>query len=229
MSGGLSLPLEDWLKRYAALVTETFGTRVWFLGLQGSRARGEGSAASDLDTVLILDTVSVQDLTRYGALLDTLPDREKVCGFVSGREELLAWEPAELFQFCHDTRPLHGSLDAVLARVTREDVRRALRLGAGQAYHLCAHNLVNERSLAMLQEACKSAFFALRALAYLQTGHYFSTLAALGPQLEAPDQTFLDAGAPLLTAQNLAPEQLLVLSQQLLERSSDWLRRAAYA
>ena len=62
-----------------------FGPRVWFIGLQGSFGRGEATAESDLDVVLILDAVSAADLRAYSAMLDRLPERERVCGFVSGK------------------------------------------------------------------------------------------------------------------------------------------------
>ena len=103
-----------------------FGNRIWFLGLQGSYGRGEATPESDLDVVLILDTVSASDLQAYSAMLDRLPERERVCGFISGKGELLAWEPSDLFQFCHDTSPLLGTLDEVLEKISRADVCRAV-------------------------------------------------------------------------------------------------------
>ena len=47
-------------------------------------------------------------------MLDSLPDRELICGFLSGKEELLNWEPSDLFQFYYDTKPLKGCLDELL-------------------------------------------------------------------------------------------------------------------
>ena len=109
----VDVSLDMWLGEYMEAVQVQFGPRVWFIGLQGSFGRGEATAESDLDVVLILDAVSAADLRAYSAMLDRLPERERVCGFVSGKGELLAWEPADLFQFCHDTRPLLGTLDQV--------------------------------------------------------------------------------------------------------------------
>ncbi len=37
-----------------------------------------------------------------------MEDREKICGFISGKEELLSWEKADVFQFYYDTEPLVG-------------------------------------------------------------------------------------------------------------------------
>ena len=41
---------------------ETFGDRIMFIGLQGSRARGEATENSDVDAVVILDRVSYEDV-----------------------------------------------------------------------------------------------------------------------------------------------------------------------
>ena len=96
------MDITAWMAAYVQAVERRFGSRVWLIGLQGSRARGEAEEGSDIDVVLILDRVEVGDLLAYSQVLDTLPNRELVCGFVSGREELFAWEKSELFQFCRD-------------------------------------------------------------------------------------------------------------------------------
>ena len=74
--------IDKWLNTYTEAVQRQFGNRVWFIGLQGSYGRGEATSTSDIDVVLILDTLSMRDLKLYNKLLDALPNREKVCGFV---------------------------------------------------------------------------------------------------------------------------------------------------
>ena len=66
--------------------------------------------------------MSIEDLQRYSAVLDTLPNRDKICGFAAGKEELLSWEPSDLFQFYYDTTPIVGSLDTLLENIQRDDV-----------------------------------------------------------------------------------------------------------
>ena len=106
-----------WMKEFLQTLNETFANRVWFVGLQGSYGRGEATETSDIDIVVILDQLSVTDIQKYNAMLDTLPNRELICGFVSGKNELLDWEPSDLFQFCHDTTPIKGNLEDVVAVV----------------------------------------------------------------------------------------------------------------
>ena len=104
-----------WIEDFLQALNETFANRVWFVGLQGSYGRGEATETSDIDIVVILDQLSVTDIQKYNAMLDTLPHRELICGFISGKDELLNWEPSDLFQFYYDTTPIKGSLDELLS------------------------------------------------------------------------------------------------------------------
>ena len=105
------IEITTWMNGFLKAINEAFGDRVWFVGLQGSYGRGEACDTSDIDVVVILDELSAEDIKVYNAMLDTLSHRELICGFLSGKDELLNWEPSDLFQFCHDTTPIKGSLD----------------------------------------------------------------------------------------------------------------------
>ena len=103
-----------WMNAFMQKLNINFGERVWFVGLQGSYGRGEATETSDIDIVVILDELSASDIQTYNTMLDTLPDRELICGFISGKKEIFSWEPSELFQFYYDTNPIKGSLDELL-------------------------------------------------------------------------------------------------------------------
>ena len=45
------LDIESWLSLWSRAVLDEFGDRVRFLGIQGSRARGEAREDSDIDVV----------------------------------------------------------------------------------------------------------------------------------------------------------------------------------
>ncbi len=100
--------ISAWTDKFLQTLTQNFGERIWFVGLQGSYARGEATETSDIDMVVILDEVSVLDIQKYNAMLDTLSNREQICGLLSGKQELLHWEPSDLFQFYNDTKPIKG-------------------------------------------------------------------------------------------------------------------------
>ncbi len=163
-----------WMHNFLQAVTEAFADRVWFVGLQGSYGRGEATETSDIDIVVILDELSALDIQTYHDMLDTMSHRELICGFLSGKKEILNWEPSELFQFCHDTTPIIGSLDEVMAVLDESAVNRAIKIGACNIFHGCVHNMLYEKSKDILCRLYKSASFVVQAIAYKQTGNYIS-------------------------------------------------------
>lgn len=187
--------ITSWINQFLQVLDETFGERVWFAGLQGSYGRGEATETSDIDVVVILDDVSAVDLQTYRAMLDTLPNRELICGFLSGKQELLNWEPSDLFQFYYDTKPLKGSLDELLELLDDAAVNRAIKSGVCNIYHGCVHNMLHEKSEAVLRGLYKSASFVVQAICFAQTGTYVSRqkdlLAVVSPDESVMVDTFL--------------------------------------
>ena len=164
--------MKDWTERFLTALDGCFGDRVWFVGLQGSRGRGEAAEASDIDMVVILDELRGEDIAAYGAMLDGLPHRELSCGFLSGRAEICAWEPSDLFQLYFDTTPIRGTLDTLLPLLNDAAVERAIRIGACNIYHGCVHNMVHGKSEEVLRGLYKGASFVVQAIVYRQTGRY---------------------------------------------------------
>ena len=187
------IELEPWLERFTQVLRKTFGNRVRFAGLQGSYARSEATESSDIDLVVVLDALTAEDIASYDAMLDSLDNRDLVCGFLSGQEELLHWEPSELFQFCRDTKPIIGSLDEVLVLVKPDDIDRAIRTGACGVYHACVHNMLYEKDEGILRGLYKTATFTIRASTYRRTGIYCSRLDELLQHADAADKEIVQA------------------------------------
>ncbi len=223
----MDFSLASRIQEYRQAVERCFGERIWFLGLQGSYARGEATAESDIDVVLILDRLQPEDLLAYSRLLDSLPKREKVCGFVSGREELLVWDPSDLFQFYYDTTPMMGSLEELRKQIRQEDIGRAIHLGACNIYHGCAHNLVHEKSREILQGLYKSAVFTLQAIAFLRTGVYCKRREALREQLLPEERQILETSQRLKETSVFSEAELADASAPLLEWAAAWVRKGA--
>ena len=163
-----------WINQFLQTINEIFGNRVWFVGLQGSYSRGEAKETSDIDIVVILDKLSVADIQTYNTMLDSLPHRELICGFLSGKEDILNWEPSDLFQFYHDTTPIKGNLDELLALIDNNAVDRAIKIGVCNIFHSCIHNMLYEKSEEILKGLYKSASFVVHAICFKQTGKYVS-------------------------------------------------------
>ena len=169
---GIMVDINIWMKDFLQRLEETFASRVWFVGLQGSYGRGEATESSDIDVVVILDELSEKDVQTYCEMLDTMPHRELICGFVSGRDEILHWEPSDLFQFYYDTTAVKGSLDDLLASIDQTAIDRAIKMGACNIYHGCVHNMLHEKSEDILKGLYKAASFVLQAIVFKQTGKY---------------------------------------------------------
>ena len=166
------IDITAWMQNFLQRLNETFKDRVWFVGLQGSYGRGEATGISDIDVVVILDELSAADIQIYNIMLDTMPHRELICGFLSGKTEIMNWEPSDLFQFCNDTIPIKGSIDEVMAIVDESAVNRAIKIGVCNIYHGCVHNMLHEKSVDILRGLYKSASFVIQAIVFKQTGNY---------------------------------------------------------
>ena len=168
------IDITEWMQSFLQTLNGTFANRVWFVGLQGSYGRGEATETSDIDIVVILDELSAMDIQTYHDMLDTMSHRELICGFFSGKKEIMNWEPSDLFQFCHDTTVVKGSLEEVMAVIDESAVNRAIKIGACNIYHGCVHNMLHEKSEDVLRGLYKSASFVVQAIAFKQTGNYIS-------------------------------------------------------
>ena len=168
------IEINTWMNQFLKELDAHFPERVWFVGLQGSYGRGEATEASDIDVVVILDELSSRDIQTYNAMLDTLPHRELICGFLSGKNHILNWEPSDLFQFCHDTAPIRGSLKEVFLLIDHDAVTRAIKIGVCNIFHGCVHNMLHEKSEEILKGLYKSASFVVQAICFQQTGTYVS-------------------------------------------------------
>ena len=186
------IDITTWMQKFLHSLNETFANRVWFVGLQGSYGRGEACDTSDIDIVVILDELTTSDIQKYNAMLNTLPHRELICGFVSGKDELLHWEPSDLFQFYYDTTPIKGSLDELLPLLDKVAVERAIKIGACNIYHGCVHNMLHEKSEDILKGLYKSASFVVQAIAFKQTGKYVKHLCELRDVVSTDERVIID-------------------------------------
>lgn len=186
------IDISTWLKTFLSILVETFDNRIYFVGLQGSYARGEATEASDIDIVVILDELSAIDIQRYNAMLDKMPHRELICGFLSGKRELLNWETSDLFQFYHDTKPIKGALDCLIPLLDSAAVERAIKMGACNIYHSCVHNMLHEKTDEILRGLYKSASFVVQALVFNQTGLYVRHLKELLNLASSDDREIIE-------------------------------------
>ena len=214
------MDISAWLNDFLHTLTLNFGERVWFVGLQGSYGRGEATETSDIDVVVILDDVSAQDIQTYSSMLETLTHRELICGFFSGKKELLNWEPSDLFQFYYDTKPIKGSLDELLLLIDDEAVNRSIKIGACNIYHGCVHNMLHEKSDEILKGLYKSASFVVQAICFKQTGNYVRHQKDLLQVIAHDDRVIVDT---FLALKNGGEVEFQEMSETLFNWAKKWI------
>ncbi len=202
------IEIEKWMEVFLQTLDAQFGKRIWFVGLQGSYGRGEATQTSDIDVVVILDKLEPMDIRTYHTMLDTLSHRELICGFLSGKEEILNWEPSDLFQFCHDTKPIRGSLEELLNRIDEVAVNTAIRMGACNIYHGCVHNMLHEKSDEILKGLYKAASFVIQAICFRETGNYVSNLRELLDCIAPDERVILDTFRTLKNGGDVCFQQM---------------------
>jgi predicted nucleotidyltransferase len=212
--------IDSWMNEYLANMKDLFGSNLLFVGIQGSYGRNEATENSDIDAVAILNTVTIDDLKSYSAMLDSLPSRDKACGFISSRDDLINWERSELFQFYYDTTQIYGSLDFILPLISKEDIDRAIRIGACNIHHLCTHNIVHEKSIPILKSICKSASFTIQAIHYSNTGKYLKRKSELINLISLKEQQILKIFTQLSESSDISSDEFYLFSSVLLEWSS---------
>lgn len=215
------MEISAWMDGFLRALDDTFTNRVWFVGLQGSYGRGEATESSDIDVVVILDELTSLDIQIYREMLDRLPHRELICGFLSGKDELLCWEPSDLFQFYYDTNPIRGRLDELLPMLDAAAVDRAIKMGVCNIYHGCLHNMLHARSEEMLVGLYKTATFVVQAVVFRQTGNYVRHKAELLEAAAPREQGILNTFLYLKNGGVMAFDKM---AEELLSWASDWIK-----
>lgn len=185
------LRIEAYTAALLALLQDIFHERLVYLGLQGSYLRNEQTEDSDIDIMAVIDRMTARDLALYREALIQVGFFEKSCGFICGREALAHWNPLELCHLLHATRDLYGRLADYLPAHTQEDIRNYIKLSIGNLYHELCHRYIHadrEKNVARLPLTCKSLFFILQNLFFLEKGIFPKTKAELQSHLEGTDR-----------------------------------------
>ena len=214
--------IDVWVDSFTHKLKSVFENRIEFIGLQGSYGRGEATNRSDIDIVVILNELQASDIQTYNELLDTMSHRELICGFISGKAELLSWEASDLFQFYYDTTPIVGSIDYLLPLIDDTAVTRAIKIGACNIYHGCVHNMLHEKSEEILKGLYKAATFVIQAIVFKQTKRYIKTKEELLSVANISEQTILEN---FLKCKRCESDDFDMASRSLFEWAKMWITK----
>lgn len=161
--------------------------------MQGSYNRGEATPKSDIDLIVILETITFENLKTYKNIINSMPYKEKACGFISGKKEIQNWSKSDLFQFYYDTKPLYGKLSEIIAPPSQKDIERAVKSEFETIYHSASHSYLHSQNpKSDLISLYKMAFFLLQAKYFINKQKYIPTKNELVKLLDKADKSILE-------------------------------------
>ena len=189
----MSFDVDIWLDTTIEKLQEKFSQNLLFVGLQGSYNRGEATDSSDIDLIVILENLTFEDLKRYRLIIDSLPHKEKACGFISGKGELQKWSKTDMFQFYYDTKSLYGKLEDIIQPPSLDEIKQSIKISSENLYHATVHSFVHSNNYVEdLQNLYKMTFFILQAKYFVQTNNYIPTKKQLVEQLNETEKEILN-------------------------------------
>jgi hypothetical protein len=189
----MQFDIDEWLNLVINKLKEAFKENLLFVGLQGSYNRGEATPESDIDLVVILDNMKFEDLKISRSIIDNMPQKNKACGFISGKNEIQKWSKPDLFQFFYDTKSLFGNLEDIIQSPSVADIKKAIKTSYENLYHSATHSFVHSDDYVKdIQNLSKMAFFILQAKYFVETNNYIPTRKQLLECLSGIDKEILD-------------------------------------
>ncbi|MEA4890369.1 MAG: nucleotidyltransferase domain-containing protein [Clostridiaceae bacterium] len=186
---------DEYINKLLTLLSDQFNERLLYVGLQGSYLRNEANENSDIDIMVIIDDITVHDLTVYKNALISVGQYEKSCGFICGKSEMANWNPLEICQLLHTTKNLYGKLMDFVPAYTIEDEKNYIKLSLGNLYHELCHRYVHsdpENNRTHLPLAYKSAFFIIQNINYINSGTFIATKCELVECLNGLDKKIIE-------------------------------------
>lgn len=191
------MDIDTWIETITGRLKDAFDTRLFFVGLKGSPARGKANEGQDVSLVVILDRMDGDDLVTYRSLLHDAPSDVTAFGFFGSRDSLRAWPRFNLFQLISDTTPLYSSLPHIVIDLDPDNAAEAAQIGASNIYHAVCHAMVfdsPEDIDAVLEDTFKDAFFPIQAAQFVRGGIFIRSKTLLSKVLDGDEARILEIG-----------------------------------
>lgn len=192
--------IDEYIDELTDKLIDAFGERLEYVGLQGSYLRHEETKNSDIDIMVVIDNISVEDLNTYQKTLVLIGNYDKSCGFICGKTDLEHWNPLEIFHLLKTTKDYYGELKNLVPTYTIEDERNYVKLSLNNLYHEICHRYIHtdrEYNISRLPITCKSVFFIMQHLYYLDSGNFILTKRELLECVQGEDRTVLELSISL--------------------------------
>jgi predicted nucleotidyltransferase len=192
--------IDNYMERLVSRLSERFGSRLLYVGLQGSYLRGEATPTSDIDIMAVIDGLEVADLDDYRSIIDSMERADLSCGFICSKRDLENWNVMEMCQLLHGTKDYYGVLRELIPAFTVDDVRSYVKMSLNNMYHEICHRYIHadqEINKAYLPGTYKGVFFILQNLYYLTDGVFVSTKKELLERLDGKNRSVLERAMAL--------------------------------
>ena len=192
--------LDKYLSNLLDKLKDVFGTRLLYMGLQGSYLRNEADENSDIDIMVIIDDMAVHDLKEYKKAIASVGYLEKACGFICGKKEMANWNPLEICHLLHTTKDLYGKLADFIPSYTAKNVKDYIKLSLGNMFHELCHRYIysdKDKNIARLPNTYKTVFFILQNMHYISNGTFIATKEELIKHLKDEDKEVMEMAIEL--------------------------------
>lgn len=192
--------LDEYIDSLINVLKESFGKRLVYVGLQGSYLRNEEKENSDIDIMAVIDGLSVTDLELYRKALISVGNYDKSCGFICGKKELESWNPLEICQLLNTTKDYYGKLEEIVPKYSLDDERNYVKLSLNNLFHELCHRYIHsdrQHNISKLPITCKSVFFIIQNLHYLDSGNFVLTKHDLLECVQGEDKLVLELSIAL--------------------------------
>lgn len=174
--------VENYISKLMQLSKDKFGSRLLYVGLQGSYLRNEAKENSDIDIMIIIDGLKKSDLEAYRSIIKNMDHFDKSCGFICSKEDLKNWNPLEICHLINSTKDYYGKLVDFVPKYSQCDIRNFVKININNLYHEICHRYIhsnNNKDIEQLSLSYKSTFFILQNLYYLNNNQFIKTKSEL--------------------------------------------------
>lgn len=187
--------IESYIEDLILNLRQTFGSRLLYVGLQGSYLRNEATEESDVDIMAVIDELTVSDLSSYKKVLISVGYYEKSCGFICGKSELSKWNPLEICHLINTTKDYYGVLSELVPSYSIEDEKNFIKISLDNMFHELGHMYIHSgfpENIKKLPCLYKSVFYILQNIYYLKNNIFISTENELIKFLSGEDKAVFE-------------------------------------
>ena len=187
--------IEKYIHQLTDNLNKHFGSKLIYVGLQGSYLRGEATDSSDIDIMVVIDKLALPDLDAYRTIISGMEHFDKSCGFICGRDELKHWNPLEMCHLLHTTKDYFGCLQDLIPAYTEQDILNFVKMSVNNLYHEICHRFIHadeDTNLSLVSGSYRAVFFILQNLYCLNHGKFIATKNDLLEKLVGIDRDVLE-------------------------------------